>query len=284
MPQQYDADVAIIGYGPTAVIAALTLAKNGVRVAAFERDRGIYPRARAVTVNDWTMRIFQDLGIDQAVLRVIEPQRALRWVLYDGTEIMRVEHPPSTLGVKPRFYNIHQPAMEGVLRDCAAAYGELLTVTFDVEVVDMAQDADGVTVTAKDLTTGETTTTRARYAIGADGGSSATRGFIGAAMQGDTLDQLWIIIDCNAKRWWPDRDLLTFWSDRDRPVVDIATSAGHHRWEIPLRPGETEADFPTQAEVWTTSRCISTPSTATTPGWSISGARAGCSWRATPRT
>ena len=30
-------------------------------------------------------------------------------ITYDGTEIMRVEHPPSTLGRKPRFYNIYQP-------------------------------------------------------------------------------------------------------------------------------------------------------------------------------
>jgi 3-(3-hydroxy-phenyl)propionate hydroxylase len=64
------------------------------------------------------MRIFQDLGIDERIEKVIDPQRALRWITYDGTEIMRVEHPPSTLGRKPRFYNIYQPTME---LNCAAA-------------------------------------------------------------------------------------------------------------------------------------------------------------------
>jgi 3-(3-hydroxy-phenyl)propionate hydroxylase len=250
MTEQYDADVAIIGYGPTGITAALTLAGNGVSVAAFERFEDIYPRARAVTVNDWTVRIFQDIGVDQAVLKVIEPQRALRWVTYDGQEIMRVEHPPSTLGVKPRFYNIHQPALEATLRACGAAHGDRLRVSYDVEATDLAQDADGVTVTTRNLTTGETATTRVRYVIAADGGSSGTRERLGIPLLGDTVDQLWIIIDCDAKRWWPDRDFLTFWSDRERPVVDIATSAGHHRWEVPLKPGETEADFPTTNEVW----------------------------------
>ncbi len=146
----YDADVAVVGYGPTGVTAALTLAHAGVSVLALERDRDIYPRARAVTINDWTMRIFQSLGIDERVTRVIEPQRALRWVTYDGTELMRVEHPPSTLGVKPRFYNIYQPVMEQELRDCAAEYDDLLRVEYGAEVVDLAQDADGVTVTAVD--------------------------------------------------------------------------------------------------------------------------------------
>lgn len=250
MTDAFDTDVAIIGYGPTGLLAALTLARNGVSAVAFERDCDIYPRARAVTVNDWTMRIFQDLGIDERVTRVIEPQRALRWVTYDGHEIMRVEHPPSTLGVKPRFYNIYQPTMEAELRRCASDHADRVDVRYGSEVTGVAQDADGVTVTATDTATGETTTVRARYAIAADGGSSAVRKQLGITMTGDTLDQLWIVIDCKAKRWWPDRDFLTFWSDKERPVVDIALSAGNHRWEIPLKPGETEADFPTSAEVW----------------------------------
>ncbi|RSN71314.1 bifunctional 3-(3-hydroxy-phenyl)propionate/3-hydroxycinnamic acid hydroxylase [Actinomadura sp. WAC 06369] len=250
MPQHFDADVAIVGYGPTGVTAALTLARHGVSVLAFERDEAIYPRARAVTVNDWTMRIFQSLGIDRRIAAVIEPQRALRWTTYDGTEIMRVEHPPSTLGAGTRFYNIYQPTMEAELRACAAEYGGLVDVRYGAEAVGLEQDADGVTVTAADAATGERRAFRARYAIGADGGGSAVRGMIGARLLGDTLDVRWIVIDCRVKRWWPDRDVLTFWSDRRRPVVDIALSAGNHRWEIPLGPDETEADFATEADVW----------------------------------
>ncbi|MEV5986528.1 bifunctional 3-(3-hydroxy-phenyl)propionate/3-hydroxycinnamic acid hydroxylase [Streptomyces sp. NPDC052051] len=249
MTQSYDADVAIVGYGPTGVIAAHTLARNGVSAVALERDKDIYPRARAVTVNDWTMRIFQDLGIDERIEKKIDPQRALRWVKYDGTEIMRIEHPPSSLGRKPRFYNIYQPIMEAELRAAVEdAYSDLVTVHYGAEVTGIEQDADGVTVTS--VVDGETRTVRARYAIGADGGSSATRDMIGCKLDGDTHDFTWVVIDCHVKRWWPDRDFLTFWSDKERPVVDIALSAGNHRWEIPLKPDETPADFPTSAEVW----------------------------------
>jgi 3-(3-hydroxy-phenyl)propionate hydroxylase len=73
---------------------------------------------------------------------------------------------------------------------------------------------------------------------------------LGITMHGDTVPTQWIVIDCMAKRWWPDRDFLTFWSDRERPVVDIALSAGNHRWEIPLKDDESEASFPSNAEVW----------------------------------
>ncbi|MFE1319592.1 bifunctional 3-(3-hydroxy-phenyl)propionate/3-hydroxycinnamic acid hydroxylase [Kitasatospora phosalacinea] len=257
-PGDYDTDVAIIGYGPTGLVGALTLATKGARVTAFERDRDVYARARAVTVNDWTMRIFQELGIDERIEKVIEPQRALRWVTYGGQEVMRVEHPPSTLGTRntrPRFYNIYQPAMEAELRRCGEELPGL-EVRYGAEVTAVEQDAHGVTVTARDRATGAETTTRARYAIAADGGSSATRKLLGIPMLGDTVETLWIVIDCKVKRWWPDRDFLTFWTDRERPVVDIALSAGNHRWEIPLKPDETEADFATDEQVWPLLRAL----------------------------
>ncbi|MFM1722690.1 bifunctional 3-(3-hydroxy-phenyl)propionate/3-hydroxycinnamic acid hydroxylase [Rhodococcus sp. PAM 2766] len=250
MTEKYDADVAIVGYGPSGVVAALTLAKRGVSTVAFERDRDIYQRARAVTVNDWTMRIFQNLGVDEAVKKDMDPQRALRWQTYDGVELLRIDHPPSTLGVKPRFFNIYQPTMEAQLRECAAEHDRLLDVRYGSEVVALDQDDTGVTVTSKDTVTGETSTTRVRYVLGCDGGSSPTRGQLGVELLGDTLDVMWIVIDCRVKRWWPDRNLLTFWSDKERPVVDISLSQGNHRWELPLEPGESEADFATNEQVW----------------------------------
>jgi 3-(3-hydroxy-phenyl)propionate hydroxylase len=175
------------------------------------------------------MRIFQDLGIDERIEKVIDPQRALRWITYDGTEIMRVEHPPSTLGRKPRFYNIYQPTMEAELRRCGDAYGERLQVRYGAEVIAIEQDSDGVTLTSRDKATGKLSSVRARYAIAADGGSSPCRGMLGIDLLGDTNDVTWVVIDCRVKRWWPDRDFLTFWSDKNRPVVDIALG-----WQSPL--------------------------------------------------
>ncbi len=169
---------------------------------------------------------------------------------YDGTEIMRIEHPPSTLGRKPRFYNIYQPTMEAELRAAVQEYGDRIAVHYGVEVTEIDQDADGVTITSTDTATGEAHTTRARYTIGADGGSSTIRSKVGCHLLGDTNDVTWVVIDCHVKRWWPDRDFLTFWSDKERPVVDIALSAGNHRWEIPLKPEESPEDYPTRTEVW----------------------------------
>lgn len=245
----YDTDVAIIGYGPSGVAAANALGSLGVWATAFERDREIYPRARAVTVSDWTMRLFQSVGLDTRVKADMDETSALRWLTYDGTQLMYLPFPPGQFG-HATSYAIYQPMLEQALREGAERFGDKVRVEYGVEVIDVAQDADGVTVTARDLATGETSSTRARYALACDGGSSATREQLGIKLLGDTLDVRWIVIDAKVKRWWPNRHILTFWSDKQRPVVDIALARGNHRWEIPLNPGETDADFATQEQVW----------------------------------
>ena len=250
MNPEFDTDVAVIGYGPSGLAASLKLAHHGVRVMAFEKERSIYPRARAVTVNDWTMRCFQSIGLDEAVARTMDPTEALRWVTYDGQELMRVDFPPSKLGRHPRSYAIYQPAMEEVLRAAGERLAPTLDVRYGTEVVDVRQDASGAVLTVRGPAPGESREIRARYVLACDGGSSGTRERLGIALQGETGSTQWVVIDARVKRWWPERHILTFWSDPDRPVVDIALAQGNHRWEFPLAAHESIADFDTHDKLW----------------------------------
>jgi 3-(3-hydroxy-phenyl)propionate hydroxylase len=249
MNKTFDADVAIIGYGPTGVSAANFLGSRGVRTIAFERDADVYSRARAVTVNDWTMRIFQSVGLDVALKRDMDETYALRWITYDGQELNRVGFPPSELG-HARSYAIYQPEMEKTLRAGAARFQDHVSVEFGVEISGLTQDADGVTLTVTDRNNGTSRQSRVRYVLACDGGSSGTREHLGIGLIGDTLETRWVVIDAKVKRWWPNRHILTFWSDKARPVVDIALSMGNHRWELPLRPDESESDFATHDQLW----------------------------------
>ena len=245
----FDAEVAILGYGPTGVAAANCLGARGIRTIAFERDTDLYQRARAVTVSDWTCRYFQAMGLDHEIKQTMDETYMLRWLTYDGQELNRLEFPPSDMG-HARSYAIYQPAMEQVLRDGGERYSNVIDVRYGVEVVGVDQDEDGVTVTARNLATQEVTKTRVRYVLGCYGGNAATREMLGVELTGSTAETRWIVIDARVKRWWPNRNVLTFWSDAKRPVVDIALARGNHRWELPLGPGETDADFQTEEQLW----------------------------------
>jgi len=246
----FDTDIAIIGYGPSGLAAALSLGSYGVRTIAFEREKAIYPRARAITVNDWTMRCFQSVGMDQALAKDMDKTAALRWVTYDGQQLMRTDFPPSSLGEHPTSYAIYQPTMEETLRKGVERYGDQVQVQFGVEVTNLQQDAEGVTVIAKNLANGQEKRIRARYVLACDGGSSRTRERLGIPLIGETVETRWVVIDGRVKRWWPQRHILTFWSDKKRPVVDVALAQGNHRWEIPLEPHESEKDFATHEQLW----------------------------------
>ncbi|MBC7143931.1 MAG: bifunctional 3-(3-hydroxy-phenyl)propionate/3-hydroxycinnamic acid hydroxylase [Thioclava marina] len=245
----FDAEIGIIGYGPTGVSAANFLGAAGISTLAIERDKDIYSRARAITVNDWTMRIYQSVGLDDALKQGMDVTHSLRWIDYHGNELARLGFPPSDMG-HARAYSIYQPEMEKTLRAGAERFSDHVKVRFGAEVTNVDQDAEGVTLEITDCNTGATETKRVRYVLACDGGSSATRDNLGIRLLGDTLKTRWIVIDARVKRWWPNRHVLTFWSDKERPVVDVALSMGNHRWEMPLGPEDKDSDFQTHDQIW----------------------------------
>jgi 3-(3-hydroxy-phenyl)propionate hydroxylase len=249
MSQKFDTDVAIIGYGPSGVTAANVLGQAGVKAIAFERYKDIYARARAVTMNDWTIRCFQSVGLADVLVKDMDETYALRTKTLDGHELSRIKFGEGPFGYFSS-YSIYQPVAEQTLRDGAARFADHVDVRYGLEVTDIAQNDDGVTITTTDVETGATSITRARYALACDGGSSGVREKLGIELLGDTIETKWVIIDAYVKRWWPDRHVLTFWSDKKRPAVDIALSLGTHRWELPLEAHETEADFATHDQLW----------------------------------
>lgn len=244
----FDYDVAIIGYGPTSVVAANFLGAAGLKVVVFERDKDLYSRARAVTVDGTTMRIFQSLGLDETVKEDMDVTPFLRWKTYAGKEFMRIKPGGGNWG-HANAYMIYQPSMEAKLRKGTERYKNV-TIKFGFEVSGMTQDADGVDVVFAPVGKDTSSTVRVKYVIGADGGSSQTRKLIGSVAKGETRERTWIVIDAKVKKPWPEHDILTFWSDADRPAVDMPLTMVHHRWELPLGDKTRKEDFESEAQIW----------------------------------
>ncbi|CAN5324095.1 bifunctional 3-(3-hydroxy-phenyl)propionate/3-hydroxycinnamic acid hydroxylase [soil metagenome] len=245
----FDYDVAILGYGPTSVMAANYLGKFGIKTLIIERDEDVYSRARAVTVDGTTIRLFQGVGLDDAAKATMDVTTALRWKTYGGHEFLRWTPGGEDVGHAPS-YMIFQPKLEAVLREGVQRYREVVDIRFGHELVSFSQDDSSVTVVERNKKTGTDTSHRVKYMIGADGGSSKVRQDLGIQAVGETRERTWIVIDAKIKRWWPERELLTFWSDPDRPVVDIPLAQDYHRWEIPLAEGEKKEDFQSKEIIW----------------------------------
>ena len=63
-----DYDVIICGLGPVGQLLALLLGDRGVRTLALDREHEPYLLPRAAVIDDKVLRIFQSVGLDEAVL------------------------------------------------------------------------------------------------------------------------------------------------------------------------------------------------------------------------
>jgi 3-(3-hydroxy-phenyl)propionate hydroxylase len=243
-----DFEVAIVGYGPTGVTLASFLGSFGIRTVVIERDRDLYSRARAVTVDGKTIRLFQALGLAEELKADMDVTPAVRWKTYDGRELLRTTFSTGPMG-HASSYMIFQPRVEATLRRGVDRYSEFVQVQFGEEFTGLEQDESGVTLrTTSD--TGVNATYRAKYLIGSDGGGSPVRRALDIDLAGTTRERVWIVIDAKVKRWWPEREILTFWSDPVRPCVDVPLALDHHRWEFPLGENEKPEDFESEEAMW----------------------------------
>jgi len=179
-----ETDVLIIGTGPAGSTSAALLSTYGINNIAINRYRWLANTPRAHITNQRTMEVLRDLGHEveaEAYLHATEQDLMGDNVFCEslaGEEIGRMKswgtHPMSKaehLLSSPTFMNdLPQTFMEPLLFSTAAKRGSQTRMS--TEYLGHVQDVDGVTATVLDHLTGQELTIRAKYMIGADGGSS----------------------------------------------------------------------------------------------------------------
>jgi 3-(3-hydroxy-phenyl)propionate hydroxylase len=229
-------DVAVVGAGPTGLMLANLLGLHGLRVAVFEAGSALIDFPRGVGMDDETLRTFQTAGLADGVLPHTIPHQLLVFVDARGRDLARLAPPTAEFGW-PRRNGFVQPLADRVLLEGLTRL-DRVEVHFSSKITGVAQDAAGVTLTVE--TPAGERTVRAAYAVGADGGSSATRKALGLGFEGTSAEANWFVIDVrNDPLGRPGAYVCC---DPRRPYVSISIPHGIRRFEFMLRPGETEAD------------------------------------------
>lgn len=240
-------DVAIIGYGPTGATAANLLGRLGLKVVVIERDPDIYLRARAISIDEEVMRVWQSVGLADRLQQDMLPGQPIAFVDSKGKPFIEWTIQPQGSGHPPQQF-IYQPAVDTVLREGVDRFANV-EILLEHECLRVLNRTDDVELMLADLRTDTFKRIRAAYVIAADGGSSPTRGQLGIGYEGKTFGERWIVIDTKVHKIWDAHDRLRFHCNPDRPMVDCPTPLMHHRWEFPIRADEDEAKMSSHAEI-----------------------------------
>lgn len=234
-------DVVQVGYGPVGQSNAALLGKLGHSMIVFERHASRSSLPRAGHIDHEVMRIFQSLGCaDQVGFDAINPGE-FRWVDKIGRTLAAFNL-GETLGISgwQSDYNLFQPELENAL-DAVARRNENVEILLGWEAQKIDQFPEYVELTVQK--TGQPTVTRqvrARYLIGADGGSSFVRGHAGFEFRDLGYSQEWLVLDFRLNRRDPNHRLMMHNCDPSRPYGIFPIGQRHRRFSFMVMPGERE--------------------------------------------
>lgn len=233
---QLSSDVVVVGAGPTGMTVAGLLAARGLKVAVLERRLSTSDEPKAISLDDESLRVYQQSGIVDDVLRIIVPGTGTRYYDAESVPLFQAKAPiPYRLGY-PFKNPFAQPDLERVLAERLRA-DDNVSMNFGAEVVSVHQDENGVLVDA--IGSNGPLRVSGQYILGADGGRSTVREILGIGMTGRSYQDVWLVVD-TLDDWHSERFGMHH-GDPRRPHVIVPGLNGRCRYEFRLFEGEGEA-------------------------------------------
>ncbi len=188
-----DVEVVICGSGAAGETLAIELARRGVSFLLMDKAAHPFVGSRGKGIQSRTQEVFEDLGVIDKIIASGGEYPLQRSYTDDGPVDTNVIDMPGPTPDEPYHIALLVPQFltERRLRERLAELGH--APHYDHELVGFDQDEDGVS--ARIVTPDGARTVRARYLVGADGGSSFVRKALGVAFDGETLGVRAVVAD-----------------------------------------------------------------------------------------
>ncbi|CAB4904315.1 unannotated protein [freshwater metagenome] len=254
-------EVIVLGYGPAGQAISAMLAKRGHRIAVVERWQDIYPLPRAGHVDHEIMRIFQSLGIGEAVAGDSSMRNTIEFIAADGESLASMDWGFPGISGWHSDWSLYQPYLEELMH---AQVRKNPNVDFfrGWEAELLTQDATGISAVLRRgaeaamgtwVPSEETSTISARYLVGADGANSKVRDSFGISMTDFGFEDDWLVVfaaaqDPSILESLPDMAQIL---DPARPATAFRNSGKRcSRWEFKIMPGESIPEMSTKEKAW----------------------------------
>ncbi|MBP0464490.1 FAD-dependent monooxygenase [Roseomonas sp. PWR1] len=236
-----DNRVLIAGAGPAGLVAAAALAEEGIPVTIVEQARDLPDDLRASTFHPPTLDMLERFGVVEAM--IAQGLVCPTWQFRDRHQGVIATFDLGMLKddtKHPYRLQCEQWRLTRMLRDRLGSNPDV-TFLYDAKAVDVAQDADGVTLTVE-RPDGTRERLRGRYLVGADGASSAVRKALGIGFDGITIPEIFLTLSTTFPFHEAIADLsnIAYISDPEEWFVLLRTAS---LWRVlfPTDPGESEA-------------------------------------------
>ena len=223
--------VVIVGAGPTGVLLAIELARRGVGVRVFDKLSSRPQESRAFGIQARTLEIFRQLGLVEEFLELGHRM--------DGVTVHTQRRKPVRMrfdGVDspyPFILALRQDETQRILDEHLRRLG--VTIERGVEVIDLAEDGDGVRLRVARTREPEERTVIADWVVGCDGAHSIVRRWLGVPFEGDDYGQDWLMAEVQVD--WPlASDCFHLFSYTGAPLVALPLPSGCWRVFLPQVP------------------------------------------------
>ncbi|RZG45321.1 bifunctional 3-(3-hydroxy-phenyl)propionate/3-hydroxycinnamic acid hydroxylase [Acinetobacter wuhouensis] len=249
-------DVIISGFGPVGSVLAIFLARQGHKVAIFERWTERYPLPRAVCIDHEMLRMLRTLNLDHKLNDIIHAGGTYDWVNSNWQPLVKVDWGAATISQESNVNFVHQPSLEKILEEEIKTMPNI-QLFLGYEVLEVGQEEEGVYLSAQNVETQNVKTFYAQYLVGADGANSLIRQSITSQWIDKGFEADWLVVDVLPHN--PD-DLkikgtaAVQYCNPKRPttIVPAGKKEGRYfrRWEFMRLPHETKEEMQTEAKAW----------------------------------